>query len=523
MNLLKVARILDASGNYLLADKLDKYAQQGVMNLDRISKGAEKDITNWLQYMTTLLPSQPGELEGGYFEFENVEVPQNLKKYISNIDHNVQEGAMGSYNPRTKVVSLPKRIPRNQYNNLLSTVLHEIRHAIDPRYNNSSLMENYKQQYNLPNFVSNKMLEIFKSTAKVPSYEEFIKQMILDSGGDLNNSYMVEITKKTWPESIYNTALSSISKQKNLYFNNPIEHSSQMGDIKALLSKENLDKVREFIKNNQKENQSDLQIRLLLKNGLNPKSQNFEAFSNILQQVSGNQSSSLSQIVKGTQDPKWQEQYLKQVSNAVSVYNTDGNRFEGLVRKENRLQPGVKSNPKFNLQDNSKALENRASFFSKAAQIEALAEQNPKAWSRFINSNFAMKMINNKIFNLFKGAGSGSKSLSQSIRGINMNSPLWALLEPALEFVLYQFGLFLENPSAYKLETDESSRIKQLNARIDEILADDKIQDKRGEFIRGYGSYLKTLGTMEQNQLLSRFPVIGFDRFMNIGRNIGQR
>jgi hypothetical protein len=39
MNLLKVSRILDANGNYLLADKLDKYAQQGVMNLDRISNG----------------------------------------------------------------------------------------------------------------------------------------------------------------------------------------------------------------------------------------------------------------------------------------------------------------------------------------------------------------------------------------------------------------------------------------------------------------------------------------------------
>ena len=36
MNLLKIARILDVNGNYLLADKLDKHAQQGVMNLDRI-------------------------------------------------------------------------------------------------------------------------------------------------------------------------------------------------------------------------------------------------------------------------------------------------------------------------------------------------------------------------------------------------------------------------------------------------------------------------------------------------------
>jgi hypothetical protein len=498
-------------------------AQQGIMNLDRISKGAEKDITIWLQNMTTLLPSQPGELDGGYFEFENVEVPPFLKKYISNIDHNVREGAMGSYNPRTKVVSLPKRIPRNQYNNLLSTVLHEIRHAIDPRYNNSSLMENYKQQYNLPNFVTDKMLEIFKTTAKIPSYEEFIYKMILDSGGNLNDPYIVEMTKKTWPESIYNTAFSSLSKQKNLYFNNPIEHSSQMGDIKALLSKENLDKLREFIKNNQKENQSDLQIRLLLKNGLNPKNRNFEAFSNILQQVSGSQSSSLSQIVKGTQDPKWQEQYLKQVSNAVSVYNSDGNRFKGLVRKENLVQPGVKSNPQFNLSDNANAMKSRAAFFSKAAQLESLAESNPRAWNKFINSTFATRMISTKLYNVFKNIGTGSKSLSQILKGLNMNSPLWALLEPALEFGLYEFGLYLENPSAYNLETPEQKTIKDLNARINEIIADPKIRDKRGYFIQNYGSYLKTLGSMEQNALLGKFPVMSFDQFQNIGRNIGQR
>jgi hypothetical protein len=132
-------------------------------------------------------------------------------------------------------------------------------------------------------------------------------------------------------------------------------------------------------------------------------------------------------------------------------------------------------------------------------------------------------MISTKLYNLFKGIGSGSKSLSQSIRGLNMNSPLWALLEPALEFGLYQFGLFLENPSAYNLETPEKMIIGQLNARINEIMSDPKIKDKRGYFVKNYGSYLKILGNMERNELLGKFPVMGFDRFQNIGRNIGQK
>ena len=65
--------------------------------------------------------------------------------------------------------------------------------------------------------------------------------------------------------------------------------------------------------------------------------------------------------------------------------------------------------------------------------------------------------------------------------------------------------------------------VKDLNARISTIIADPKITDKRGYFIQNYGSYLITLGSMEQNSLLSKFPVMGFDKFQNIGRNIGQK
>jgi hypothetical protein len=420
-------------------------------------------------------------------------------------------------------LTIPKRVPRNQYNNLLATLLHEIRHAIDPRNNNEALLEKYKQQYTLPDNVRKKMFELYKSTGRIASHEEILSQLILDSNGDLNNPYTVEYFKKRYPLSVYNEGLNALAFQKNLYLNNPLEHSSQMGDIKALLSKENLDAVRAYIKKNQGDNLSDLQIRLMLKNGLNPNNRDFEAYSNILQQVSGNQGASLSNIVKGTKDPNWQSQYLKQVSNAVSIYNTDGNRFKGLVRKENLVQPGVKSNPKFNLADNANAIKSREAFFGKASQIEALAAKNPKAWERFINSNFAMRMINNKIYNLFKGLGSGSKSLSQSIKGLNMQSPLWALLEPALEFGLYQFGLFLENPNGFNLGTQEQNTLTQLNAKITEILADNKITDKKNYFMQNYGSALKTLGTMEQNGLLGKFPVMGFNQFQNIGRNIGQK
>jgi len=499
-------------------------AQQGVMNLDRIFQNAEQTIISWVKnsLIDGDLPNAPQEYRGKY-NLENLEVPEILKKFINNIEFATYDGALGMYSPITKTLTIPASIDKKQINNLLSTILHEIRHAIDPRYNNTNLIQKYNQQYYSPNLLKKKMFEFFKTNNKFPSFEETISHIILESDSDPNNPEIRKIFEKGFTKSAYDIALQSIINKKDLYFNNPIENSSQLGDIARLLSKENLDAVREYIKKNQKSNLSDNSLRLLLKNGLNPKSKDFEAYSQIIDLVSGNQGQSLSKIVKETKNPKWQEQYLKQVSNAVSVYYTDGNRFKGLVRKENLVQPGIKSNPKFNLEDNSNAMKTRSAFFSKAAQIESLAEKNPKAWNRFINSNFAMRMISNKLLNVFKTIGTGSKSLSQSIKGLNMQSPLWALLEPAIEFGLYQFGLFLENPSEYNLETPKQKTIRELNAQINTIIADPKIQDKRKYFIQNYGSYLKTLGSMEQNALLVKFPVIGFNNFMNVGKNIGQR
>lgn len=506
------------------------------MNLDqRLIQNAEQLIMNWIKgsIIDGDLPNADSQFKGQYF-LGDLEIPNWLSPYVKSINHNVNVGAEGGYNASTKTLSIPKTIPKQELLNFIKTMVHEIRHSIDPRNQNTKYMDFITNNFTRPSNLAFLIATDFEKTNIIPNYEQFVLNRLKDnlvnqnqlmevvSNNELFQKYLADY-KKTYDVNTFNKAIESMKSNKNLYFNNPLEHSSQMGDIKALLSKENLDKIREFIKNNQKENQSDLQIRLLLKNGLNPKSRNFEAFSKILEQVSGSQSSTLSQIVKGIQDPKWQEQYLKQVSNAVSVYNTDGNRFKGLVRKENLVQPGVKSNPKFNLEDNAQAIKTRAAFFSKSAQLESLAENNPRAWNKFINSTFATRMISTKLYNLFKGIGSGSKSLSQSIKGLNMNSPLWALLEPALEFGLYQFGLFLENPSAYNLETPEKMIIGQLNARINEIMSDPKIKDKRGYFVKNYGSYLKILGNMERNELLGKFPVMGFDRFQNIGRNIGQK
>ncbi len=516
-----------------------RIAQQGVMNLNkRLIQDAEQYIINWIKssIIDGDLPNADPKLKGQYF-LGNLQIPEWLSPFVTSIDHNVNVGAAGSYNASTKTLSIPKTIQKLELSNFIKTMVHEIRHSIDPRNQNKKYMDYVLNNFTRPTNIAMFIATDFEKTNIIPSHEQFVLNRLKDylvsqnqlmevvSNNELFQNYLAQF-KKVYDENTFNKAMESIKTNKSLYFNNPIEHSSQMGDIAKLLSKENLDKVREYLNKNEKKeyrNLSDLKFRLLIKNLANPKSTNFEIFSDILQYVTGNEGAKLSQIVKGTQDPKWQEQYLKQVSNAVSVYNTDGNRFLGLVRKENRVQPGVKSNPKFNLEDNANAMKSRAAFFSKSAQLEALAESNPKAWSRFINFPMVSKMIPKNLSSIFKNIGTGSKSLSQSLRQMPPQSPLWGLLEPALEFGLYQFGLYLENPSAFSLETPEQKLIKDLNARINEIIANPKITDKRGYFIKNYGSYLKTLGSMEQNQLLSKFPVMGFGNFMNIGRNIRQK
>jgi hypothetical protein len=126
--------------------------------------------------------------------------------------------------------------------------------------------------------------------------------------------------------------------------------------------------------------------------------------------------------------------------------------------------------------------------------------------------------------NLMQSSGKNLQNISQSLHNF-AGSPQAQLVEPAIEIAFNEFGKYLENPQAYKSQfvTQEQNTMNQMNVRINEILANNTIPDKKAYFIKQYGSYLKTLGTMEQNQLLSKFSVMGFNQFQNIGQNIGQK
>ena len=84
---------------------------------------------------------------------------------------------------------------------------------------------------------------------------------------------------------------------------------------------------------------------------------------------------------------------------------------------------------------------------------------------------------------------------------------------------------YLENPQQYKTnaQTDEQRIIKQLNEEIINIKNDKTIKDKKSYFLKHWSDSLKKLGTLEQNELLDKFSIMPFDKFMNIGKNIGQK
>lgn len=107
----------------------------------------------------------------------------------------------------------------------------------------------------------------------------------------------------------------------------------------------------------------------------------------------------------------------------------------------------------------------------------------------------------------------------------NFQDPRWQLLEPVVEILINELIKYLENPQQYKtnFQTDEQSTIKQLNEKITEIINDKTIKDKKAYFLKNWSDSLKELSTMEQNELLDKFPVMDMNKGLQIMKNIGQK
>ena len=490
----------------------------GILNLSKhLFQGAEKTISNWVKNDVLIngdLPNMPDQYRGRYV-WNDLEVPSWLKGVVKGIDHNVSEGRGAVFNTETRILSVPKVIEKKTLQIFINRVLHEIRHSVDPRFNKPEVLKQMNKQMQ-PQIIYRNILDNFMNTKQViSSYDQYIFFLyskynnLEDARADPSKFFKtINDIKTVISELDFDKAKNSFLNGHNLYVDNPVEHPNQLGDVRGLLSKEFLDDVKQKYYPKMDIQQWKNYLKNTLINTNNP---NFEKLSNQIQEVSHNDGLSISNIVKNTKDKNWNKKYLSQIASVIGQYEVS-NPLSSLVRRENRVIP---SNPN--------ATKNLQTYLTKASQLEQLAANNPGVWNKFINNPGLSKMVNAKVLGMLKNLGTNSKALSQSLRQMPPQSPLWGLLEPALEFGLYQFGLYLENPSAYNLQSQEQSTISQLNAKITEILADNKITDKKGYFMQNYGSTLKTLGTMEQSQLLSKFPVMPFNQGLNIMKNIGQK
>ena len=148
-----------------------KEAQLGVMNLEkRLFKGAEQAIIDWVKNEVLLdgdLPNVPSEFRDKYI-WNDLEVPFWLKGVVKGIDHNVSAGRGAVFNTDTKILSVPRIIDKKRLSIFSDRILHEIRHAVDPRFNNPKYIEKYTK-LNQPQIIYRNILDNFMKTKEIIS------------------------------------------------------------------------------------------------------------------------------------------------------------------------------------------------------------------------------------------------------------------------------------------------------------------------------------------------------------------
>lgn len=219
----------------------------------------------------------------------------------------------------------------------------------------------------------------------------------------------------------------------------------------------------------------------------------------------------IDKAILGIKDPKFYQQFIKRITPEYSQ--------RAIV-------------PEKNLND----------FLSKAKELETLAEQNPNAWNKFINQHYSTRLISSNVYNIFKNIGNKAVQFSQSLKGLNLSSPFWQLAEPAIEFGLYQFGLFLENPNTYQFSrsfVDEQNKLKKM---IDEdvitILTDPKVKNKLAYFNKYILPDLKKLPVSYQEEIYRKMgyarpqskienlqspTTLNYNKYQEIAKNIGKK
>jgi len=179
-DLLRIASLLDNSGNYKLSDKLFKIAERGKLNLPMANREFGKLLNQALVF---------GDGNKVSIDFTKLEqlIKSNmyLGPFVSKVSEN-DTGSLGSFNSGTRELKLKQINSVSQIDDLVGTFIHEIVHALDPGMNP-------KQQQRMqirPNYIGSlklsyednvKIQAMLKTAENIPFDDEETRQTYLKS------------------------------------------------------------------------------------------------------------------------------------------------------------------------------------------------------------------------------------------------------------------------------------------------------------------------------------------------------
>ena len=470
-------------------------AQQGRLNLD-----TQTGVENFRQELKTLIlrslvrnKLNPLQLVVDFDELNFLLDYSPLSKYVNGIENisDIQKqfpeykSSNGMFIPNTKEIFIPKVYNSNNY----STFLHEVVHSIDPVLTGTSLnlrqlssKDDFRPYYNqnqerlahmenLYDFYSDekikKVLDIFyiKDKKKYPTQELATRAFMNDLKNYMQNPEQSILLQPSRFHS-YMTAVNDGHNTPDFLLLNsykpltPQEIKTIFGD-KIPESSEGREIYRKFLRDNPKRTEArDIKYVNQLK----------KFFSNVYVNTA-------SKIMP---------------NHSVAVRPFDASKTVSLVASKSWL----------------------AKIFSKLERVpietalqmvDYLTLKRRDLFNKFISTLHTLNIVLDESF--------------------NFQDPRWQLLEPVVELLLNELIKYLENPQQYKtnLQTDEQRTIKQLNEEITKIINDKTIKDKKAYFLKHWSDSLNKLGTLEQHELLSKFPIMSMDQGLQIMKNIGQK
>lgn len=226
-DLLRIASLLDYSGQYKLSDKLFKIAERGKLNKPMANREFGKIFNQALVF------DGPNKVSIDFTKLDSL-IKSNfyLSDFISKVVEDTSGERLGGFWSGTKELSIKQISLPSQIDDVIGTFIHEVVHALDPGIRTKQQYEmkirpQYTGNLNL-SFEDNVKIQAILRTANFLPYEnEDVKKQKMDSYIKYPDALLEDWNDwmKNYPEEM-NKNLSIFSKQ-GLYINGSFLNKEQ--------------------------------------------------------------------------------------------------------------------------------------------------------------------------------------------------------------------------------------------------------------------------------------------------------